>query len=370
MRQRLCSMLVLAVLLAAAVHAAPVTLASDDDSPAREAAIARLSASAAAGDAVFHGGQALALRGLLAGPSLSTDVALRNLAPAANRCAVALLAADGSRLAPSVELTLAARETRPYVDVFANVANVAVAGLAEVAVACAGEFSAYAVVTDRNNGWLDRVGPEPAREATLAAPDGTAPPCPAGAQCFDALGVVHVPEPPPGNPVGRVTFPAPAGIAKRLRLTIDVTVGPWYPPSPSGKHLMYWFVVNRNIDMPGMLYFLGPNKNQAFARHGIGLKHPQKIKIIRPFTAIQGTTYHIDNDYDMTGRSYSIKISNADTGSLRLKMRGVPNVTSYGIKPGSNFLIDMGFPPPTDNPTEVPSYGWTYANVHVEAYMR
>ena len=57
----------------------------------------------------------------------------------------------------------------------------------------------------------------------------------------------------------RVQFPAPAGVATRLRLTLDVTVGPWYAPDPAGKTLIYWFVINRNFDMAGLLYFRGPD---------------------------------------------------------------------------------------------------------------
>jgi len=167
-------------------------------------------------------------------------------------------------------------------------------------------------------------------------------------------------------PVGRVQFPAPPGVIDRFVLTLDVQVGPWYPKQPDGKHLIYWFVISKNIDMPGLLYFLGPNKNEAFARHGIGLKHPQKKKVIRPFKAIVGDTYHVENDYDMAGRSYDITITNTRTAN-QTPLHGVPNVTSYTIVPGKNFFVDMGFFP-GKVPTEVPSYGWVYSNVHIEVY--
>ena len=54
---------------------------------------------------------------------------------------------------------------------------------------------------------------------------------------------------------------------------------------------------------------------------------------------------------------------------VTVTLNGKPNVTSYTIRPGSNFLVDMGFFP-NKVPTEVPSYKWKYANVHVEAYMK
>jgi len=40
---------------------------------------------------------------------------------------------------------------------------------------------------------------------------------------------------------------------------------------------------------------------------------------------------------------------------------------SYTLKAGDNFLVDMGFVEGL-TPDEVPTYGWTYANVHVEVY--
>lgn len=167
--------------------------------------------------------------------------------------------------------------------------------------------------------------------------------------------------------MGRVSFPAPAGTAKRFRLTIDVTVADWYPDDPSGKHLIYWFVIDKNLDMPGLLYFLGPDKNEAFARHGIGLKHPQKIKVMKPFAAQVGRTYHVDNDYDMAHGKYTVTVTDAETGQVAVVLKSRPNVKSYLTKTGRDILVDMGFYPGLVD-GEVPSYKWQYANVHVEVY--
>jgi hypothetical protein len=212
----------------------------------------------------------------------------------------------------------------------------------------------------------DRVPPAEgiAETLMLAAPAAS---CPAGAVCFEASSLNFVPAPPPGLSVGRVAFLPPAGVAKRFKLTMNVTVGPWFPEETDGKHLIYWFVVSKNIDMPGLLYFRGPGKNQAFARHGIGLTHPQKIKIIKPFEAKVGRTYRVENDYDMAGGLYTVKITDVETGKLEVTLRGKPNVTSYTIKPNAKLIVDMGFYPGKVE-TEVPSYGWKYSNVRVEVY--
>jgi len=312
-------------------------------------------------ETTFQGGQTLALRGLFASDAVSANLALVNRARATNRCTLALATADGASLAPVISLTLRPGETRPFVDAFHG--RVSILTETRAAVSCEGDFYAYALLADGDTGRLDVVAPEPSAETLALAKDDV--PCPAGALCFDAPGVVHVPT--PDVPVGRVSFPAPAGTAKRFRLTIDVTIADWYPQEPSGKHLIYWFVIDKNLDMPGLLYFLGPNKNLAFARHGIGLKHPQKIKVMKPFTAQIGHTYHIDNDYDMAHGKYTVTITDTETGQIAVVLKSRPNVKSYLTKAGLDILVDMGFYPDRE-PTEVPSYDWKYANVHVEVY--
>ena len=193
--------------------------------------------------------------------------------------------------------------------------------------------------------------------------------CPTGALCLDAPGLVFVPGPPPGPPlpVGRVSFPAPAGPAKRFLLSMDVTLADWYPKEPSGKHLIYWFVIDKNIDMPGLLYFRGPGKDQAFARHGINLTHPEKIKIIKPFKAKVGHTYHVVNDYNMAARTYTVTITDTNPGGAGVTLTGRTNVATYNVKAGAKYLVDMGFYPGKVD-TEVPSYNWKYSDVHIETY--
>lgn len=323
-------------------------------------------------EAEFRGGQTLALRGLHASESRATDIALVNVAETANRCTLSLVDGNGFGIAPPITMTLQAQERRPFVNVFERLVDERGVADATARVSCIQDFYAYALLTDHAGQRVDLVSPEASEDQgsirTLSAPAAA---CPAGAVCFDAPGVVHIPDPPPGPelPVGRVVFPAPAGATKRLRLSMDVKVGEWYPKEPNGKHLIYWFVVNKNIDMPGLLYFRGPSKNQVFARHGMGLKHAQKIKIIKPFAAKVGRTYHVDNDYDMARGTYTVTVTDAATGKVEAQLRGRPNLASYNTKAGSKFFVDMGFPP-DKVATEVPSYDWVYSNVHVEAYLK
>jgi hypothetical protein len=320
----------------------------------------------------FAGGSAVELRGLPVSAATTANLGFVNLAPMANRCSLAFVGEDGTDLLPSITMTLRAFEERPLLDAFEGLEALE-GGQATAAVSCDGAFSAFAVLADGAGEATRTIAAEKAAPALAVRAflplANKALACSAGATCFDAEGVVHEPGPPPGPPlpVGRVAFPAPAGTAKRLVLSLDVKVGPWFPSEPSGKHLIYWFVVNKNPDMPGLLYFRGPGKNEAFARHGMQLPHARKIKVIKKWAAEVGRTYHIVNDYDMAGNRYTVTISDAQTGEVQVVLSSRPNVSSYVVKAGAKFLVDMGFYP-GKVPTEVPSYGWRYSNLHVEVF--
>ena len=318
-------------------------------------------------DNLISGGKTAYLQGLLGGSGRTTDLTLLNLASTASQCTASLLQADGTVIAGPVAIAMKPLSHQVVSDVFAGGSAVE----ARVTVSCTQNFFAYALISDAATGEISYVGP--AGNGASGIGGGTPPPagCPTGATCFDAKGIVH--QPTPANRVHRVTFPAPAGSVSRLRMSLDVTVGPWYPADPAGKGLIYWFVVNKNFDMFGTLYFRGPDpsqpaqpQSQAVFRHGLELTHPQKIKVIQPLAAQVGHTYHCDEDYNLQNGTITVTITDTTTGQVAAQLSGVPNLRAWSFKAGDNFLIDMGFP--GTNFDEVPTDGWTYANVHVEVY--
>jgi hypothetical protein len=169
-------------------------------------------------------------------------------------------------------------------------------------------------------------------------------------------------------PVKRVSFPVPVGTYGRVKMSLDVTVGPWYKTDPDAKHLIYWFVLNKNVDMIGMLYFRGPEAYTALSRYGIGLTHPKKIKLVKPFKAVPGRTYHCENDLDMVAGTINITVTDTTSGAV-VKLSGKANVRQLTTKANDKLVVDMAFPE-GKTPDEVPSYNWTYKDVHVEAYPK
>jgi hypothetical protein len=61
----------------------------------------------------------------------------------------------------------------------------------------------------------------------------------------------------------------------------------------------------------------------------------------------------------------NITITDKGTGEV-VKLRGAANVSQLTAKAGDRLIIDMGFPE-NKVPDEVPSFGWTYRDIHIEA---
>jgi hypothetical protein len=313
---------------------------------------------------VAHAGRSnetLVLEGLVSGGTRTTGLALANLAGSAAQCTVTLTDAGGAALGKAMTVSIEPRSHRYLDDVFAGFDGGGIEK-ARAAVSCTGAFHAFAVIPDRAEGTVAVIDP-------LAFPTkaGVAP-CATGSKvvCFDAKGIVH--QPTKAIPVKRLSFALPPGIYGRVRMTLDVTVSSWYAPDQDAKHLVYWFVLNKNFDMLGMLYFRGPNASTALSRYGVGLTHPQKIKLVKPFKAVPGHTYRCENDLDMAAGAITINVTDTLTGEVT-KLRGVANVRQLSTKAGDRLILDMAFPE-GKTPDEVPSYGWTYKDVHIEAYPK
>jgi len=304
------------------------------------------------------GGRALALQGLASSVTRSTAVDLVNLGKASATCTLDVVGYNGASLAAQRSFTLKPLSQLLVGNVFAGLGAIVDA---RVAVSCTREFFAFAVMTDSATGEVSTVVPSGSGESSLTRP-GEEPACPAGATCL-ASSILF--RPTPADPVGHVVFPAPAGTYKRLRLSLDVTIGEWYAADPDGKHLIYWWVINKNLDMPGMLYFRGNETFVALARWGIGLKHELKKKHTEPFQGIPGHTYRVVTDTDFGGGTYTVTITDLGTGQV-VTMLDTPNVAQVVLKATDRFLIDLGFKEGLVI-DEVPSFnGWVYTNVRLQ----
>ena len=131
-----------------------------------------------------------------------------------------------------------------------------------------------------------------------------------------------------------------------------------------------------------------PSKTQAFVELTVGFVNDQvrsmfhhDYRIVAPIALTVGLWVLFMNLMDLLPADIMAwifsnvfhlhawrSVPNADvntTFALSLSVLGL--MIFYNIKNNAHFLVDMGFLP-DKVPGEVPSYGWRYANVHVEAY--
>jgi hypothetical protein len=292
--------------------------------------------------------------------SRTAHLGIVNLGHEDASCSVQVLRTSGAAVVSAATVALAPLTQRLFqVGVGLDLAD------ARAVVECDEDFFAWGFLQHPAIGDFTPLFPAAPGSSALVPPGADAG-CAAGAECYEVKGLVH--QPSKSVPVGRVSFPAKKMTAKRFRLTMDVTVANFFQADPDAKHLIYWFVINNNKDMPGMLYFRGPAAYTALARHGIGLTHPQKKKLVdENFSAEVGATYRVVNDYDMGRGVYRITITDLGTGKVESTLVGVPNVTKYELDTADRIIVDMAFPE-GKVPDEVPSYNWRYSNLRVEVF--
>ena len=315
-------------------------------------------------DNIGFSGDTLVLHRLAATSTLATDLTVVNLGHDTAQCTVSVFRTDGVAIGSPATISLKALSHRYFPRMFDSLGTTGVVD-ARAHVSCTREFYTYGIVSNTANGEVAFAGPAGNGDSALFVP-GAPQECPANAQCFDAKGTVHIPT--RTDPVGRVKFPAPDFTASRIRMTMDITVGNWYPRDPDGKHMIYWFVVNRNFDMLGLLFFRGPNDHSILIRHGVGLTHGGKFKVTKGFQGVPGRTYRVENDYDMSRSVYIVRIVDVATGEIKAEATDSPNIRRFPFGPNDEFISDMGLPE-GKVPDEVPTYGWNYANVHIEVFQ-
>jgi hypothetical protein len=308
-------------------------------------------------DNLIAAGKATSLQGLISGSGRATDLTLVNVAQLASQCTASLLRADGTAVVAPVTIALKPLSSLTIKDIFAGGA----ATEARVNVSCTREYFAFALLSDAATGEIAYVGPAGNGSSLLRVP-GQGAVCPPTAVCFDTKGVVH--QPSTATPVKRVIYTPTRGAYSKIHMTMDVTIGPWSTVDPSALHMLFWLVKDRNFNMFGYASFRGPDQNLALLRHGIGLTHPQKLKIVQPFTPQLGKTYRLDYTYDTKTPFLELAIYDGTTVVQRLT--GQPNVGSFSFGSGENIVIDMGFPGTA--PDEAPTFGWVYRDLHLELF--
>jgi hypothetical protein len=313
-----------------------------------------------AADATAH------LQGWIRSGDLRSDLGVVNLGAAAASCAVDVFRSDGTQIQSTAVVSVPPLGHRQFDDALAILGEQAIAAVRSETT-CDQPFYVYLRSYDRTTGDLHFTLPSvKLADSTLNAPGVEPPPppppvqCGAGSHCFEYLTTPYIPTNAAQN--HKFFIDVPSGSYDLLKMQMDVFHGGWQNP-PDGLHNIFWFVKDRNFNMYGYVNLRGPGRNEIMLRHGLGTTASQKAKILRPFNAVPGETYHFDYTFDTLADRITLVVSHRGEEVMTITDR--PNVNRIHIEPGERLAIALSFIAGL-NPNEPPTFGWRYSNLRVQ----
>ncbi len=184
-------------------------------------------------------------------------------------------------------------------------------------------------------------------------------------------GVFHVPN--RAEPTAQYDIPLPPDAEYGVvEVTLDVTHGGWFPDDPAGLHNLFWLhrgTFNDFTWVGGVLGYVnvrGPNTNIVRTRHDLDvadLADSQNFNI-NGISLQPDLTYTLFYRYDAAGGEVRVELT--ESGQMVAQGTDVPTTDLVRNTEGGYFIYfangtDVEQPGP-----EVPSLGWTYANLRVE----
>lgn len=312
-----------------------------------------------AADATAH------LQGWIRSGDLRSDLGVINLGQAEAACSIAVFRNDATQIQGTAVVNIPPLGHRQFDDALAILGEQAIAA-ARSETTCNQPFYVYLRSYDRTTGELFVTLPSATLDDSTLNPPGAEPPpspppqCGAGSHCFEYLTTPYIPR--NGAQNHKFFIDVPSGSYDLLKMQIDVFHGGWQNPT-DGLHNIFWLVKDRNFNMYGYVNLRGPGRNDIMLRHGLGTSASEKAKILHPFNALPGETYHFDYTFDTLADRITLVVSNRGQEVLRITDR--PNVNRIHIEPGERLAIALSFIAGL-NPNEPPTFGWRYSNLRVQ----
>lgn len=298
-----------------------------------------------------------------------TDFNIFNVGKTQASCVAAATAANGTPLSANTTLTVRPLSLLRFPDVLQILGQTTADG-ARISISCDQPFFPYALSFDRQSGHATVISPSESLTSALTRPGtspGPSPGCAADAVvCFTLPGTFHAPT-NGSNDVRRVEIPIPPGRYERIQVSLNIDLGPW-GSSPEVIHNVFWLVKDRNFNMFLYPNLRGPNRNTIFFRHGVGLTHPQKLKVEVPGVFTPGQKYFFEGTYDTRGQRI-LFVAKDSLGNVINTIDTRPNagVSHIDFAAGEKIVIDFGFQLGA-NPGESATIGWKYNDLKFELF--
>jgi len=125
---------------------------------------------------------------------------------------------------------------------------------------------------------------------------------------------------------------------------------------PTGAQV-FWLGINRHTNLIG---FVVQRRTELFLRHGIGIKHSDKPRLVLPRTLRPNQDYGFNYTYTVGG---SVSLCVTDSQGTEFCARGSANVDALSFSPSDELILVMGSD--GTEAIEPPQWRWTYSNVQL-----
>jgi hypothetical protein len=290
-----------------------------------------------------------------------SDYAILNLSRSSRSCEHRVRGRDGrwaleSRVLNHLPLSLT------YVTDVLQVVGIDLGDQYTISTNCDGNFYVAALIAADGADRLSILEPSLIGASELRPPGQSDPPqpnpgnppptsCPQGWTCIGLDRTSHAVKESNLQYVFRTGLDAGNYDAVALRFNLRTTA-----INPVGAQV-FWLGINRHTNLIG---FVVQRRNELFLRHGIGIRHSDKAKLVLPRTMKPNQDYAFDYSYTAGGR---VSLCVTDSQGARFCSHDTANVDSLSLSPSDRLILVTG----SDGKEEIepPQWGWTYNNIEL-----
>lgn len=318
-------------------------------------------------ESLVHGGSWAFVSGLRRDAYDRSDYAILNLSHATNRCEHRVRSHEGHWARESTVLS-----HRPlsltYVSDVLLVVGVELGDRYTISTNCAHSFYVAALVTDHSHNQVSVLEPSQSGVSSLRPPEYGEPPttpdppdppppppasCPSGWTCLDPDRTSHTVRRKDLQYIFRAGLEAGSYQAVELEFSLRTT-----DIDPTGAQI-FWLGINRHRDLLG---FTVQRRSDLFVRHGLGVTHTNKARLVLPRTLQPNQTYRLSYSYNAGGQ---VSLCVTDSQETRFCSHGTANVDSLTFTASDRLVLVMGSD--GTEAIEPPQWGWTYSNIRLRA---
>ena len=294
-----------------------------------------------------------------------SDYAILNLSHSSNRCEHRVRSHEGHWARKSSVANHRPLSLTYFPDVLL-VVGVELGDRYTISTNCAEPFYVAAVVTDRRNNQVSVLEPSRNGASSLSPPGQAEPPpapepptpdpppaaaCPDGWTCLGLPGTNHTVTRQNLQFIFRTGLQAGSYRAIALEFNLRTT-----DINPTGAQI-FWLGIDSHRDLLG---FTVQRRNELFFRHGVGIVHSQKPRLVLPRPLKPNQTYKLSYTYNVGG---DVSLCVTDSSKERFCSRGNANVDSLALTASDQLILVMGSD--GTEAIEPPHFGWAYSNIRL-----